>query len=542
MFIPMLIGTAAPTWACTNLLAGKKASADGATMISYSADSYCLYGELYHWPPALYPEGAMLDIYEWDTGRRLGQIPQARQTFNVVGNMNEHQLCIGETTFGGRPELRDTTGLLDYGSLIYIALQRCRTAREAIRTITGLMQTYGYYSSGESFSIADPNEVWVLEAIGKGAGRKGAVWVAARIPDDCISAHANQARIRHFVPDDNDCFLYSEDVIAFAREKGYFAGNDRDFSFADAYAPLDFEAQRFCEARVWSFFRRFCAGAEAWMPYAMGNAGEPLPFCVRPNRPLTLRDMMLAMRDHYEGSPMDPTLDAGAGAFHAPVRFAPLRWESDSAEYFFERPIATQQTGFSFVGQMRSHLPDEVGGVLWFGVDDATFTVYSPMYACMTQTPECFRAGNGNLTTFSWTSAFWIHNWVAQMAYARYNQIVVDTRTMQDKLENTLIDRQPAIEAQAIRRLNDDRRQAVAFLTEYSMQQAQHAFAEWKSLGEMLLVKYMDGVVKRQDDAGNFERTEYGRPSYPHRPPYDDEWRRRIATETGKKLKIIPNK
>jgi dipeptidase len=523
---------------CTNLLAGKNASTDGSTMISYSADSYCLYGELYHRPAAVYPAGTMLDVYDWDTGRFLGKIPQARQTYNVTGNMNEHQLCIGETTFTGRPELQDTTGVLDYGSLIYIALQRCTTAREAIRVMTDLTSAHGYYSTGESFSIADKNEVWMLELIGKGPGRKGAVWVAARIPDDCIAAHANQARIHQFPLNDSEHFLYSEDVISFAREKGYFSGNDSDFSFANAYAPTDFEARRFCEARVWSFFNRFFAGAGEWVSYALGDTDAPMPLYVKPDRKISLRDMMLMMRDHYEGTPLDPTLDIGAGPFHAPVRFSSLNWKSDSTDYFFERPIATQQTGFSFVGQMRSHLPDAVGGVLWFGVDDATFTVYTPMYACMTRVPECYRTGNGDFNHFSWTSAFWIHNWVANMAYSRYNLFIADTQPVQDRLENGFIDRQASIEAQAVHLSGHSRKKAVAFLTEYSIARAQQAFSEWKSLGEKLLVKYIDGTVKKQDDRGDFQTGEYGRPAYPGRPPLDAGFRRKIAEDTGEKLKV----
>ncbi len=526
------------SWACTNLLVGKGASADGSTMVTYSADSYCLYGELYHWPAANYPEGTMLDVYEWDTGKYLGRIPQVRQTYNVIGNMNEHQLCIAETTYTGREELQDSTGIMDYGSLIYITLQRAKTAREAIQVMTGLVEKHGYYSTGESFSIVDKNEVWILEMIGKGPGRKGAVWVAVRIPDDCISAHANQSRIQQFPLNDKANCLYSKDVISFAKEKGYYSGKDADFSFSKAYAPADFGALRYCEARVWSFFNKYFAEAGKWEDYALGNTDTPMPLYIKPDRKVSLKNLMNMMRDHYEGTALDPTKDVGAGPFHAPIRFSPLEWKSDSIQYCFERPIATQQTGFTFVGQMRSYLPDETGGVLWFGVDDATFTVYTPMYACMTETPECYRVGNGDFNHFSWTSAFWIHNWVANMAYARYDQMITDTKPVQDRLENGFILMQEPVEKKAGEILSQNREEAIVFLTEYSISGAQNALHEWKSLGEKLIVKYMDGVVKKQDEKGNFKYNEYGQPAYPNRPPLSEDTYRRIVKETGDRLKV----
>ncbi len=522
-------------FACTNLLVGKKASVDGSTMVTYSADSYVLYGELYHWPAATYPEGTMLDIYEWDTGKPLGKIPQIRQTYNVVGNMNEHQLCIGETTFTGREELQDTTGIMDYGSLIYVTLQRAKTAREAINVMTNLVEKYGYYSTGESFSIVDKNEVWILEMIGKGPGRKGAVWVAVRIPDDCISAHANQSRIHQFPLNDKENYLYSKDVISFAREKGYFSGKDQDFSFANAYAPLDFGALRFCEARVWSYFNQFNSEAKDWISYAKGETETPMPLYVKPDKKLSVKDLMEMMRNHYEGTDLDPTQDFGAGPFGSPVRFSPLEWKVDTTKYFFERPIATQQTGFTFVGQMRDYLPDEIGGLLWFGVDDATFTVYTPMYASITKIPECYRVGNGDFNHFSWTSAFWIHNWVANMAYARYSQIIQDTKPIQDNLENNFIAMQPLIEKRASEMNNRDK--AVAFLTNYSIDAAQNTLLEWKSLGEKIMVKYMDGVVKKEEN-GYFKTNEYGSPAYPNRPRYSEKYYKMIIEDTGDKLKV----
>ena len=528
-----MIFTIVSSWACTNLLVGKAASVDGSTIVTYSADSYALYGELYHWPAATYPANTWLDIREWDSNKYLGKIPQASQTYNVIGNMNEHQLCIGETTFTGRSELVDSTGIMDYGSLIYIALQRSKTAREAIKVITDLVEAYGYCSSGESFSIVDKNEVWILEMIGKGVGNKGAVWVAVRIPDDCIAAHANQSRIHQFPLNDKENCLYSKDVISFARSKGYFSGKDSDFSFSKAYNPLDWGGLRFCEARVWSFFNQYTGNAGQWLPYILGEENsKPMPLYVKPDRKISVKDLMGSMRDHYEGTPFDPTLDIAAGPFRSPYRFNPLSWEFDGVKYGFERPTSTQQTGFVFVGQMRNYLPDEIGGVFWFGVDDARFTVFTPMYSCMTETPECYRVGNGDFTHFSWTSAFWIHNWVANMAYARYNQILVDAIVLQDQLEDGYLASQSQIEQKAKELLQVEKKQALAFLTDYSINAAQKALDEWKSLGEYIIVKYMDGVVKKEKD-GEFIHNEYGGSQYPNRPVFDENYLRAIVNEKG---------
>ena len=531
-----MIFTIISSWACTNLLVGKAASIDGSTMVTYSADSYALYGELYHWPAATYPANTWMDIREWDSNKYLGKIPQASQTYNVIGNMNEYQLCIGETTYGGRLELVDSTGIMDYGSLIYLALQRSKTAREAIKVITDLVAAYGYCSSGESFSIVDKNEVWILEMIGKGVGNKGVVWVAVRIPDDCIAAHANQSRIHQFPLNDKDNCMYSKDVISFARSKGYFNGKDNEFSFAKAYNPLDWGGLRFCEARVWSFFNQYIDNAAQWIPYILGENPEPMPLYVKPNRKLGVRDLMASMRDHYEGTPFDPTLDIAAGPFKSPYRFNPLSWELDGVIYGFERPTSTQQTGFTFVGQMRNYLPDEIGGAFWFGVDDARFTIFTPMYPCMTEIPECYRVGNGDFTTFSWTSAFWIHNWVANMAYGRYNQMLTDAIVLQDKLENGYLNSQLQIEEKAKNLLKTGRKQAIEFLTNYSISIAQRALDEWKSLGEYLIVKYMDGVVKKEED-GKFIHNEYGGSQYPNRPKFDEYYLRAIVKNKGEWLK-----
>lgn len=520
--------------ACTNFLIGKNVSADGSTMITYSADSYTLYGELYHWPAKTYPSGEMLKVYEWDTGKYLGDIKQVAQTYNVVGNMNEHQLTIGETTFGGRTELENPEGIIDYGSLIYITLQRAKNAREAIKVMTDLVEEYGYYSSGESFSIADPNEIWVLEMIGKGKGVKGAVWVAVRIPDDCISAHANQARIQQFPLNDSRNCIYSKDVISFARQKGYFDGKDKDFSFAKAYNPLDFGGLRYCEARVWSFFNRFNKDMAKYVTYAKGETSEPMPLYIKPDKKISLTDVKEAMRDHYEGTALDWKHDIGAGPFESPYRWAPLEWEVDSIKYCNERPIATQQTGFVFVAQMRSWLPKEIGGILWFGVDDAAQTVFVPMYCSITEIPECFRQGNGDLYTFSWTSSFWIHNWVSNMVYTKYSYMYPDMKKVQQEIEQKFLDNQERIEKDAfISSIPTDK-----FLTRYSNEQAQYAFNRWKQLGEFLMIKYMDGVVRKEKN-GEFIRNEYGKPISPDRVGYPEDYYRRIVKETGDKYKVL---
>lgn len=527
-------------FACTNLLVGKKASVDGSTMITYSADSYALYGELYHWPARQWPKGSMMNVYEWDSGKfkYLGDIAQAEQTYNVVGNINEHQLSIGETTFGGRNELVNPEGKIDYGSLIYITLQRAKTAREAIKVMTDLVAEYGYNSSGESFSIGDPNEIWVLEMIGKGKGNKGAVWVAVRIPDDCISAHANQSRIQQFPLNDPENCLYSKDVISFAKEKGYYKGKDENFSFAVAYNPLDFGGQRFCEARVWSFFNRYNKDMAKFVTYAQGKTQEPMPLYIKPDRKLSLTDLQEMMRDHYEGTALDWTNDVGAGPFKSPYRWAPLTWESDSVKYCNERPIATQQTAFVFVTQMRSWLPNPIGGIIWFGTDDAAQTVFTPMYCSIIQTPECYREGNGDMYNFSWTSSFWIHNWVSNMVYNRYDSMHADLRKLQVELETKFLKEQEATEKEAVALYNQAPQKAIQYLTTYSQDQAQYAFEKWKKLGEFLVVKYMDGGIKKEEN-GVFVKGKLGEPIYPQRPGYSKDHYREVVKQTGDKYKVL---
>ncbi len=526
-----------PVNGCTNFLAGAGATVDGSTIITYSADSHNLYGELYHWPAKDWPEGSWLDIKEWDTGKPLGRIPQVAHTYSVVGNMNEYQVTIGETTFGGRPELVDTTGIIDYGSLIYITLQRAATAREAIRIMTDLVAEHGYYSSGESFSIGDPNEVWILEMIGKGPDYKGPVWVAVRIPDDCVAGHANQARIRTFPLDDPDNCLYSPDVISFARQKGYFSGKNTEFSFADAYAPLDFSSLRACDARVWSFFRQVNPSMDAYLPYIKGESKDAMPLYIKPNRKLSAQDFKGFMRDHFEGTPFDMQQDIGAGPYKVPYRWRPMTFTVDSVEYVNERATATQQTGFSFVAHMRSWLPDPVGGVFWFGVDDANTSVYVPMFCGITEIPTCFKVGNGDMLTFSWTSAFWIYNWVANQAYHKYSYMIKDIRPIQRALESGFEADLPKLDNLARSLYTQYPDSVRRLLTRYSVEQAEASTARWKQLGEYLMVKYIDGNVKKEKD-GHFERNAYGQPAYPDFPGYDPEYYRQVAKDAGDKLKV----
>ncbi|MFV0545701.1 MAG: C69 family dipeptidase [Bacteroides sp.] len=521
------------TFACTNLIVGKNASADGSTIVSYSADSYGLFGELYHYPAGIHKKGTMMKINEWDTGKYLGEIEQAHQTYNVIGNMNEFQVTIAETTFGGRPELVDTTGVIDYGSLIYLGLQRSRTAREAIKVMTDLVQKYGYYSSGESFTIADPNEIWIMEMIGKGPGIRGAVWVAVRVPDDCISAHANQARIHQFNMDDKENCVYASDVVSFARERGYFTGVNKDFSFANAYAPLDFGARRFCEARVWSFFNKYTDQGQAFLPYIQGDTDTPMPLFMKPTRKLSVQDVKEMMRDHYEGTPLDITNDFGAGPYKMPYRLSPLTFKVDDKEYFNERPISTQQSGFVFVSQMRSFKPDAIGGVLWFGLDDANMTAFTPVYCCTTKAPTCYtRVDGADYITFSWNSAFWIYNWVANMVYPRYDLMINDVRATQKELETTFFNAQAGIEETAEKLLLKDKAAAVEFLTNYTGMTAQNAFDKWKNLGTFLIVKYNDGVTKRVKD-GKFERNSIGQPAGVIRQGYPKPFLEEYTKQTG---------
>ncbi len=519
---------------CTNFLVGKDASVDGSTMVSYAADSYALYGFLHHSPAADYAEGAVREVKDWDTGKPLCVIPQMAHTYNVVGNMNEHQLTIGETTWGGREELETGEGI-DYGSLIYIALERCKTAREAIKCMTDLVAEYGYASSGETFSIADPNEVWMMELIGKGKVEKGAVWVATRVPDDCIAAHANQARFTTINFKDKENWMWSKDVVKFARKQGYYMGKkDEDFNFQEAYAPYDFSGLYVCEARVWSFFRKFSGDMDKYFDFASGKtfvetggkyAGERMPLYIKPNHKVSAQELKNCMRDQYEGTPLDITQGPDAGPWNSKLRYGSLGFKLDSVQYWFERPIATQQTAWSFVAQMRGYESAKAGGILWFGVDDAASTVYVPMYSTITEVPECFKEGNGDMYNYSPTSAWWTYNIVANWAYTKYSAMMPDIKKVQAAWEDKFNAQVEAVDAQVA---DMDAAKATEFLTKYSCAQAQESTAAWKDLGIYLFVKYLDGQERKEKD-GEFLRNPYGEPEGPNRTPYPTEFLQKIA-------------
>ena len=560
--------------ACTNVLVTKGASVDGSNMVSYAADSHQLYGELYYAPAGVWNEGDMRKINEWDTGKYLGEIPQIARTYQRVGNMNECQLIIAETTYGGRSELWDSTGIMDYGSLIYVALERARTAREAIKVIVDLANTYGYYSSGESFSIADKEEVWVMDLIGKGPDNKGIVWVARRVPDGYICAHANQARISTFPLDDPENCLYAPDVITFAREKGYFSGEDKDFSFCDAYAPLDFSGLRGCEARAWSAFNILCDGkftyldengkevtqdAYDFIDYAMGwDKTKRFPLFVKPARKISMKNVADVMRDHYEGTPMDMTKDIGAGGNALPYRWRPMGFEYEGKKYINERAIATQQTGFWFVGQSRRWLPDVIGGVIWFGCDDAATSYLTPVYTCTTEIPESFRVGNGNMITYSPTSAFWMTNRVANACYKAYNIMFPTVDAEIDAWEASMTEAVAKADEEALKlyeearikprrmiRRNDRKRMVVdpytdvrAYLTAFSVDNAQKIFDKWVALEQLLLIKYIDGNVKAQNEDGSFVTNGHTDciPDKITQPGYTDKWKAAVAADHGKTI------
>ncbi len=528
--------------ACTNLIVGKNASADGSVIVSYSADDFGSFGYLRHFAAGKHGKGSMRSVYNWETNNYAGEIEEVAETYNVIGNMNEHQLTITETTFGGRPELVDSTGLLDYGSLIYITLQRAKTAREAIRVMTDLIDRYGYNSGGESFTIADENEAWVMDLIGKGPGRKGAVWVAMRVPDDCICAHANQSRIRRFPMDDPENCLYAKDVVELAREKGYYKGKDSDFSFCEAYAPADFSALRFCEARVWSFFNRYAEGMDRYLPYASGEdlQGEPMPLFVRPERKLSVQDVKDMMRDHYEGTPLALDDDPGMGPFEAPYRPTPLTWSVDGKTYFNERPISTQQSAFVMVSQMRSWLPDYVGGVLWFGCDDANMMAFTPVYCCTDLVPECYSDKVADGLNFSFKSAFWVCNWVSSIVYPRYSQMFGELKNVRDRLEKDYNALQDRTEKEALALAKEDGKGEEAardYLTDYTNRVAAGMLYEWMELGKRLMVKYLDGGVRPERD-GQFLRTPGGLGVPVERPGYPERYRREIVKATGDRFEV----
>ena len=543
--------------ACTNVIVTPGASADGSSMVSYAADSHTLYGELYFTPAGTFGPGSMLSIREWDTQRPLGSIAQAAVTYQTVGNMNEHQLIIAETTWGGPEELSDPAGIMDYGSLIYVTLQRARTAREAIETIVELANTYGYPSSGETFSIADTEEAWIMDLVGKGPGNKGIVWVARRIPDGYICAHANQARITTFPLDDPENCLYAPDVISFAREKGWFDGKDSEFSFRDAYNPLTFGGARGCDARAWSAFNILCDGsftyekngrevtrpASEWLEYAMGyDLDGEMPLFVKPSRKITMKDVADVMRDHFEGTPMDMTQDIGAGGNGLPYRWRPMEFEWEGKTYTNERAIATQQTGFWFVAQSRGNLPDEVGALIWFGCDDAATSYLTPVYVCTAEIPECLRVGNGDMLHYSPTSQFWMCNRIANACYRMYDQMAPVVRKAADEFElrNMEILVPQTDEAAALLVENGQADMARKLLTDFSVSTAQRQFEAWTALEEMLLVKFIDGNVKAQAEDGSFLHSEYseGIPEGLTQPGYTDIWKEAVVSDNGKILEV----
>ncbi len=539
------------TNACTNFLITKGASKDGSVMITYAADSHVLYGELYYRPSKNWPAGSMVNVYEWDTGKFMGKITQVPHTYSVVGNMNQHQLSIGETTYGGRTELYDSTGVMDYGSLIYITLQRAKDAREAIQTFSRLVAEYGYASTGESFSIADANEAWILELIGKGPGKKGAVWVARRIPDGYISGHANHPRITTFPLADGVKSItskelskinnpeietvYAYDVIDLARSYGWFKGSDKDFSFSDIYAPLDFGGARFCEARVWAGFNTVNSNMGQYLDYAMGeNLINRMPLWIKPDNKIGVKEVIRMMRNYYQNTPMDMTKDLGAGPFGCTVRWRPLEWKVDDQTYFFERAISTQQTGFSFVAQSRSWLPDPVGGILWFGVDDTYYTVYSPIYCGITRVPESYAVGNGDIMTFSETSGFWIFNQVTNFAYTRTSLLINDLQNKQSELEDGYMKETADVDKTATALFNRNPSKAVKYLTEYSVKAGNNTVTQWRELYKFLFTKYLDGNVKEKQPLPpgyNMVNPKLSQPGY------GEEWYRDIVKSSGDRFK-----
>lgn len=515
-------------FACSNLIVGKKASVDGSVMVSYNADDYGMFGHLCHYPAGTHPKGTMRQIYDWDSGVYHGEIEEAPVTYNVIGNINEFQLSIGETTYGGREEMVDSTGILDYGSLIYVTLQRAKTAREAISVMTSLVEKYGYNSEGETFSICDPNEAWIMEMQGTGAGSKGVVWVALRIPDDAICAHANQSRIGKFNMKDKKNVLYSKNVISYARKMGWFNGKDSEFSWKNTYAFPDFSGRRFCDARVWSFFNHYADGFDRYLPWALGKDkdAEDMPLWIVPNRKLSVADVENGMRDHYEGTALAlDTINIGSGIYEMPYRPTPLTFTVDGKQYFNERPISTQQTAFTFVSQLRSWLPREIGGVLWFGNDDANMVAYTPVYCGNTVQPACYNTKGADAVAFSSDNAFWLCNMVSNMVYPRYSQLFPELKAVRDSLETSYFANQTSIEKQAADLYQTDKAAALKLLNNYSNAKADEMLANWKRLATRIIVKYNDMAVKKEKDGKLLQSVT--------RPGYPASFGRKLVKETG---------
>ena len=542
MMAVAMMGCVSEAEACSNFIVGKKASVDGSVMCSYSADDYGMFQNLCHYPAAKHAKGEMRKIYDWDTNKYHGEIPEAAQTYSVIGNINEWQVTIGETTYGGREEMVDSTGIMDYGSLIYVALQRSKTAREAIKVMTTLANTYGYNSEGETFTICDPNEAWIMEMMGKGAGSKGAVWVALRIPDDAICAHANQSRIGKFNMKDKKNVMYAKDVVSFARSKGWFQGKDADFSWKMAYAKPDFSGRRFCDARAWSMLNHFY-DMTPYLDWALGKNpnAQDMPLWVVPNKKVSVKDVENVMRDHYEGTPLSVAdgSDIGGGIWEMPYRPTPLMYKVDGKQYFNERPVSTQQSGFVFVSQMRSWLPREIGGVFWFANDDANMAAFTPVYCSMTERPECYNTPGADALHFSKKNAYWVCNMTSNMVYPRYSLMFPTLKEVRDSLDNSYFAAQAGVEKKAQELYAQNPQAAVKYLNDYSVEKAQQMLARWNQLFEFMVVKYNDMIIKPTDKNGTFKKTPYGLGATPVRPGYPEKFAKQLVKQSGDKF-LVP--
>ena len=537
-----MLGSVSEAEACSNFIVGKKASVDGSVMCSYSADDYGMFQYLCHYPAAKHAKGEMRKIFDWDSNKYHGEIPEAAETYNVIGNINEWQVTIGETTYGGREEMVDSTGIMDYGSLIYVALQRSKTAREAIKVMTTLANTYGYNSGGETFTICDPNEAWIMEMMGKGAGSKGAVWVALRIPDDAICAHANQSRIGKFNMKDKKNVMYAKDVVSFARSKGWFKGKDADFSWKMAYAKPDFSGRRFCDARAWAMLNHFY-DMSPYLDWALGKNpdAQDMPLWVVPNKKVSVKDVENVMRDHYEGTPLSVAdgSDIGGGIWEMPYRPTPLMYKVDGKQYFNERPVSTQQTGFVFVSQMRSWLPREIGGVFWFANDDANMAAFTPVYCSMTQRPECYNTPGVDAVHFSKKNAYWVCNMTSNMVYPRYSLMFPTLKEVRDSLDNSYFAAQAGVEKKAQELYAQNPQAAVKYLNDYSVEKAQQMLGRWNQLFEFMVVKYNDMIIKPTDKNGTFKKTPYGLGATPVRPGYPEKFAKQLVKQSGDKF-LVP--
>ncbi len=537
-----MLGSVSEAEACSNFIVGKKASVDGSVMCSYSADDYGMFQYLCHYPAAKHAKGEMRKIYDWDTNKYHGEIPEAAETYNVIGNINEWQVTIGETTYGGREEMVDSTGIMDYGSLIYVALQRSKSAREAIKVMTTLANTYGYNSEGETFTICDPEEAWIMEMMGKGAGSKGAVWVALRIPDDAICAHANQSRIGKFNMKDKKNVMYAKDVVSFARSKGWFKGKDADFSWKMAYAKPDFSGRRFCDARAWAMLNHFY-DMSPYLDWALGKNpdAQDMPLWVVPNKKVSVQDVENVMRDHYEGTPLSVAdgSDIGGGIWEMPYRPTPLMYKVDGKQYFNERPVSTQQSGFVFVSQMRSWLPREIGGVFWFANDDANMAAFTPVYCSMTERPECYNTPGVDAVHFSKKNAYWVCNMTSNMVYPRYSLMFPTLKEVRDSLDNSYFAAQAGVEKKAQELYAQNPQAAVKYLNDYSVEKAQQMLARWNQLFEFMVVKYNDMIIKPTDKNGTFKKTPYGLGATPVRPGYPEKFAKQLVKQSGDKF-LVP--